>query len=41
MQFFSTGMFLNVAAALDLPRAKEQFAEILAARFDQAEPAHT
>lgn len=38
MQFFSTGMLLNVAAALDLPRAKEQFAEILAARFDQPAP---
>ena len=41
MQFFSTGMFLNVAAALELPRAKEQFAEVLAARFDQPAPAHT
>ena len=39
MQFFTTGMFLNVAAALDLPRAKEQFAEILAARFDPPVPA--
>jgi AcrR family transcriptional regulator len=39
MQFFATGMFLNVAAALDLPRAKEQFAEILEARFVQLEPA--
>jgi AcrR family transcriptional regulator len=38
LRFFSTGMFLNVAAALDLPRAKEQFAEILAARFDRPEP---
>lgn len=38
LQFFATGMLLNVAAALDLPRAKEQFAEILAARFDHPEP---
>src|SRR5712691_4712904 len=40
MQFFSTGMFLNVAATLDLPRAKEQFAEVLAARFEQPVSAH-
>jgi AcrR family transcriptional regulator len=39
-QFFSSGMFLSVAAALDLPRAKEQFAEMLEARFVQQEPAH-
>jgi AcrR family transcriptional regulator len=38
LQFFATGMLLNVAAALDLPRAKEQFAKLLAARFDQPEP---
>jgi AcrR family transcriptional regulator len=39
MQFFSTGMYLNVAAALDLPRAREQSEQLLAARFDQAESA--
>jgi AcrR family transcriptional regulator len=38
MQFIATGMLLNVAAALDLPRAKEQFAAMLAARFDAVEP---
>jgi AcrR family transcriptional regulator len=37
-QFLSTGMFLSVAAALDLPRAKEQFAEMLAAQFEVPEP---
>jgi AcrR family transcriptional regulator len=39
MQFMATGMLLSVVAALDLPRAKEQFAELLTGRPNAPEPA--
>jgi AcrR family transcriptional regulator len=40
MRFMATGMLLSVAAALDLPRAQEQFAELLTPQ-PRASPAAT